>query len=258
MTGISRRQFLTALLASAGLATLKPAKAAAFGEESHLSLGLLRYEGGRWNPRPSALQRLLLEVELTTSVLVDAEDEIVDPTEADLVGAPLTFVAGDRGFPPFSEEAREALRRYTAAGGILVFDSSEGRIDGQFRESVERELSYILPDQSLSRISDEHVILKSFYLCNGDEGRVRIADYLEGVESDGHLAAVFCHNDLMGAWARDNFGNYEYQMHPGGEEQRQMAYRLGINIVMYALCLDYKEDQVHVPFILRRRRWRVE
>jgi len=24
---------------------------------------------------------------------------------------------------------------------------------------------------------------------------------------------------------------------------------------MYATCLDYKTDQVHVPFILRRRRW---
>ncbi len=28
----------------------------------------------------------------------------------------------------------------------------------------------------------------------------------------------------------------------------------GVNLVMYALCLDYKEDQVHIPFILQRRR----
>jgi hypothetical protein len=31
---------------------------------------------------------------------------------------------------------------------------------------------------------------------------------------------------------------------------------MGVNLVMYALCLDYKTDQVHVPFIMRRRRWR--
>ena len=42
---------------------------------------------------------------------------------------------------------------------------------------------------------------------------------------------------------------------PGGEAQREMAFRLGINLAMYALCLDYKTDQVHVPFILRRRQW---
>jgi len=26
--------------------------------------------------------------------------------------------------------------------------------------------------------------------------------------------------------------------------------------VMYALCLDYKADQVHVPFIMKLRRWK--
>jgi hypothetical protein len=31
-------------------------------------------------------------------------------------------------------------------------------------------------------------------------------------------------------------------VYPGGEQQREMAVRWGINIVMYALCLDYKAD----------------
>ena len=39
---------------------------------------------------------------------------------------------------------------------------------------------------------------------------------------------------------------------PGGERQREMAYRFGINLVMYALTGNYKADQVHVPFILER------
>ena len=43
-------------------------------------------------------------------------------------------------------------------------------------------------------------------------------------------------------------------MTPGGERQREMAFRLGINLMMYAMCLDYKEDQVHIPFILKKRR----
>ena len=38
----------------------------------------------------------------------------------------------------------------------------------------------------------------------------------------------------------------------GGERQREMAYRFGINLVMYALTGKYKEDQVHVPAILER------
>ena len=36
------------------------------------------------------------------------------------------------------------------------------------------------------------------------------------------------------------------------EEQREAAYRFGVNLVMYALTGNYKADQVHVPAILER------
>ena len=75
------------------------------------------------------------------------------------------------------------------------------------------------------------------------------------MEHDGRLVIVYSQNDLAGAWARDNFGQWEHEVYPGGDGQREMAFRLGINLAMYALCLDYKTDQVHVPFILRRRVW---
>ena len=39
---------------------------------------------------------------------------------------------------------------------------------------------------------------------------------------------------------------------PGGPRQREMAYRFGVNLVMYALTGNYKADQVHIPFILER------
>jgi hypothetical protein len=39
---------------------------------------------------------------------------------------------------------------------------------------------------------------------------------------------------------------------PGGEAQREMAYRFGVNVVMYVLTGNYKADQVHVPAILER------
>jgi hypothetical protein len=31
-----------------------------------------------------------------------------------------------------------------------------------------------------------------------------------------------------------------------------MAFRFGVNLVMYALTGNYKADQVHIPSILRR------
>ena len=43
-----------------------------------------------------------------------------------------------------------------------------------------------------------------------------------------------------------------YPTVPGGEAQREMAFRTGINMVMYALTGNYKADQVHVPALLER------
>ena len=39
-----------------------------------------------------------------------------------------------------------------------------------------------------------------------------------------------------------------------GEAQREMAYRFGVNLIMYVLTGNYKSDQVHVPALLDRMR----
>jgi hypothetical protein len=39
---------------------------------------------------------------------------------------------------------------------------------------------------------------------------------------------------------------------PSNNTQREMAVRVGINIVMYTLTGNYKADQVHVPALLER------
>ena len=37
------------------------------------------------------------------------------------------------------------------------------------------------------------------------------------------------------------------------QTQRELAQRLAINLAMYVLCLDYKDDQVHAEELMRRR-----
>ena len=59
-------------------------------------------------------------------------------------------------------------------------------------------------------------------------------------------------NDWATAWAVDRAGRPMFPVHPGGEYQRELAYRVGVNIVMHALTGNYKSDQVHIPTILRR------
>lgn len=229
----------------------------AMGPSDRLSVALLRY-GGNYDPRPTAVRRLLQQVEKRTSMLVDGSPGSVDPADQELFERPFVVLAGDRRFDPLPEAAVLNLRQFLQAGGFLLVDSAEGVMDGPFMESVRRELARIFTHTRLSVIPKDHVLYKSFYLIDDPVGRVVVSPTMEGIFDDDRLAVVVSHNDLLGAWARDNFGAWKYECSPGGENQREYAYRLGINLVMYALCINYKADQVHVPFILRRRKWKVE
>jgi hypothetical protein len=70
--------------------------------------------------------------------------------------------------------------------------------------------------------------------------------------NDGVASVIVGGNDWAGAWAEDGQGRFLYPVVPGGEPQREMAFRFGVNLVMYALTGNYKNDQVHVPAILER------
>ena len=59
-------------------------------------------------------------------------------------------------------------------------------------------------------------------------------------------------HDWAGAWAIDEYGSAMFPVLPGGERQREMARRFGVNLVMYALTGNYKTDQVHMPALLER------
>ena len=70
--------------------------------------------------------------------------------------------------------------------------------------------------------------------------------------ADGVTSIIVTSNDFAAAWATDDRGRGLYPVQPGGEQQREMAFRTGINIVMHALTGNYKADQVHVPALLER------
>jgi hypothetical protein len=253
---ITRRRLLASAAATAGLA-LVPRRAGAIGPASKFRFGQLQL-GAAWNPRPTALRRMAWEIEKRTSIDVDLESVPTTLKSDTLHELPFLYLAGDREFGVPAVAEVEALRRYLTFGGFLLIDSSDGTADGVFDQSVRKLVDAVFPRPAtgLELIAPDHVIYKSFYLLDRPAGRVAVSGACEGVTRDGRLVAVYVQNDLGGAWARDSFGNWEFTCEPGGEKQREQAFRLGVNLVMYALCLDYKTDQVHVPFIMRRRRWK--
>ncbi len=252
---LSRRGLLGALAATLAL----PRLARAIGPASKFRFGQLQLGAGTsWNPRPNALKRMAREIGKRSSVDVEDEPAIVLPTSETLHETPFLYLAGDRAMDLPSAAGIEALRRFLTFGGFLLIDSAEGATDGAFDGSVRKLISAIFPSpaKGLELVPPDHVVFKSFYLLDKPSGRLAIAPALEGVFHDDRLVCAYVADDLGGAWARDDFGNYDFPCEPGGEKQRELAFRFGVNLVMYALCLDYKSDQVHVPFIMKRRRWK--
>ena len=109
---------------------------------------------------------------------------------------------------------------------------------------------------SLVPVPPDHVLTKSFYLMQDFPGRFAGGTlWVEGDEAkdrDGVSSIIIGSNDWAAAWAVDRFGRSLNPVVPGGERQRELAFRFGVNLVMYALTGNYKADQVHVPFILER------
>jgi hypothetical protein len=248
---LSRRTFLAAAAAAVAGAAL-PRRGGADEDPSRLTIGQVQH-GGRWNPRPTALRRLGWEIARRTSIETGQDGVPLHLDRPGLHRYPMLYLAGDGAFPPFSDAERAALRRHLQYGGFMLVDAADGSDGTGFDAAVRRELARVLPASPLRPIARDHVLYKSFYLVDRQGGRVLVKPWLEGLVLDGRLAVVYAQNDLGGAWARSELGDWEYPCTPGGEPQRETAFRLGVNVAMYALCTDYKDDAVHLPFILKRR-----
>jgi hypothetical protein len=246
-----RRDFLRLAALGTGALAL-PGRARALGTASRLVVGQVEH-GGRWNPRPSALRRLCWELMQRTSIETGNDGAPVRLGRPGLHRHPMLYLAGDGALPPFPEAEVAALRRHLQYGGFLLVDSADGSDGAGFDASVRRELARLLPASPLTRIARDHVLYKTFYLLDHQGGRLLVKPFLEGQVLGGRLAVVYSQNDLGGAWARGQLGEWEFDCTPGGEAQREAAFRLGVNLAMYALCTDYKDDAVHLPFILKRR-----
>ncbi|HET7784874.1 MAG TPA: DUF4159 domain-containing protein [Myxococcales bacterium] len=244
---VSRRTLLALPL------LLAARKALAFGEEARFAFAQVRHRG-RWDVRPDGLSRLSWEISKRTSIETSPVVKAIGLADPDLFRYPFAVLSSDQAVPAPADNEIAELRRYLSYGGFLFIDDASATRGGAFEQSARQLVSRIVPGGKLGRVSRDHVLYKSFYLLDGPAGRAASSPDLEGLELGGRLAVLYSGNDLVGAFARDSLGSWEFEVAPGGELQREKSIRLGVNIVMYALCLDYKEDQVHIPFIMKRRR----
>ncbi len=173
----------------------------------------------------------------------------VDPANDELVFYPLLYwpLAPGTGTSP---AAARRVVSYLRTGGTILFDT-RGAAGGDLGQ-IARQLD--LPP--LVPVGDDHVLKRAYYLLDDLPGRwtgrpVWVEPASDTV-NDGVSSVIAGSADWAGAWAVDSNRRPLLPAVPGGERQRELAYRFGVNLVMYVLTGNYKADQVHLPTILER------
>jgi hypothetical protein len=210
----------------------------------------------------------LSKVLTARTALEPAEPMGVEIDKDELAFFPVLYWPVREDAEPLSDATLAKIDAFMKQGGLIVFDTrdQESTTAGNgFQSKALSRLIGQLDIPPLEPVPENHVLTKSFYLMRSFPGRwdggtlwVEAEPENEAGRSersrrtDGVSSIVVTSNDLASAWALDDSNRPLYATVPGGEVQREMAFRAGVNLVMYALTGNYKADQVHLPALLER------
>ncbi len=204
------------------------------------------------------LEGLSMFVNQRTAVVL-AEPDAVEPGRTDLSFYPLLYWPITADAPALNSSQTAALNDFIGRGGILVIDTRSSGSGEGFAPGTDVALQRVahgLAVPPLAPLTVDHVLARAFYLLRDYPGRYTGGTVWvqrdEDRNNDGVSEVVIGGNDWAAAWAVDADGRNPYATIPGGAQQRLLAYRFGVNLVVYALTGNYKGDQVHVPSILQR------
>jgi hypothetical protein len=199
----------------------------------------------------------------------------VDVEKDELAFFPFLYWPVTAGAAQPSDAAYSKLNQYLRTGGMILFDTRDADLagfgggttpEGQALQLIASGLD--IPP--LEPMPLDHVLTRTFYLLQDFPGRHQggqvwveaspdaAAEAEEGMPfrnlNDGVTPVVIGGNDWASAWATDDMGVPLVPIGRGfaGEQQREIAYRFGINLIMHVLTGNYKSDQVHVPALLER------
>lgn len=244
------------LALAGGLIVLAPHPARAFGDVGAFDARILLTGGQSGPAHPTAPARWAWELVQRTSAPARLRPSVIHADDRAMVDEPFLYWSGDVEIDPLTTAEIAGLRRFFSLGGVLLVDDAtpgEHGEPGAFGRSTRREIARVLPNSIPFAIGVDHVVFRTFYFLRRAVGRVEGPASLDAILRGSQAQVFFSEHDLGGALARSATGAWEAAAVPGGDGQRELAIRLAVNIAMYVLCSNYKDDQVHAPYLMRRR-----
>jgi hypothetical protein len=206
----------------------RAATAQAAGEGEKLIVARLQYAGGGdWYNDRSMIPNLMREVSLRTDIDAAEEEVILELTDPELFQYPFLFMTG-HGNVRLSQEEIERLRQYLTHGGFLYIDDDYG-----MDKAVRREIQKIFPEKDLIELPVDHPIYHLLY--DFPNGLPKIHEHDGGAPQgfglfhENRLVLFYTfETNISDGWA-------DPEVHQDPPDIREMAFKMGINIILCAL-----------------------
>ena len=189
---------------------------------------------------PAADQNFLRGVRRLTNIHVNREPIVMRLDDDRIFEYPFLYMleVGRQGIQ-LSEKEMHNLREYLLRGGFLFIDDFWGTWQWANFYST---FSQVFPDKSIVELTKDHQIFHSFYDIDGPQmiPRVNNVDNYPEADIDVAINRAVLDDDgrvmVLMNWNSDIGDGWEHTYHPVYPTQyANMAYRLGINYLMYAL-----------------------
>jgi hypothetical protein len=189
-------------------------------------LAVLKYSGGGdYYVNPTALPNLIRFCNQNLATTISKDVPYVEVGSPDLFLYPFVHMTG-HGNVVFSSTEAENLRTYLLGGGFLHIDDNYG-----MDEFIRVELKKVFPNNELVELPYDHEIFHQKYDFNGlpkiheHDGKRPQAF---GIILNGRLVCLYTYEtDLSDGWENQ-------EVHNDSNEKRDLALRMGANILMYA------------------------
>jgi hypothetical protein len=189
---------------------------------------------------PAADRHFLQGIRRLSSIDARSKEKYVHPTDEDFFDHPWIYCV-EPGYWALTEVEVQRLREYLLRGGFLVIDDFHGTMEWENFQAGMRE---IFPERPIVDIPKDDAVFQTLFDIEPGEqipgiqmlytGQTHERDgyvpHWRGVYDDeGRLMVVINFNmDLGDAWEHADWPEYP-------ERYTAMAYRMGINYVIYAM-----------------------
>jgi hypothetical protein len=221
------RNILITIITLILLFTFSISQESDYGE---ITIAKVKYSGGGdWYANPTSLLNLHREVEERTGIDMKElkEDVVITLLDPELSRYPIINITG-HGNIILSELERKNLVAYLNNGGFLHIDDNYG-LDQHIRPLLED----IFGKDCLVELPADHEIYHCFY--DMENGLPKIHEHHGGpprgygVFLEGRMVVYYTYNtDLSDGWE-------DPSVHEDPADKRELAFRMGTNIVVYAL-----------------------